>query len=116
RPPCDMRQAPRRGGADPRIRARVVVRRTTLRGAPRRASVAACRPPERRQGDNGRVDELPNARLSIGMRAEVRPDRHTAGFELVVDGTPQSHVDLDDPTHLFYEYITRMGHVIDQLR
>ncbi|QEO10762.1 spermidine synthase [Protaetiibacter larvae] len=50
------------------------------------------------------------------MRAEVRPDRFTPGaFELVVDGTPQSHVDLDDPTRLFFEYIARMGHVIDQL-
>lgn len=67
-------------------------------------------------GENGRVEELPATRLSNGMRAEVRPDRFTAsGFELVVDGTPQSHVDLDDPTHLFYEYIARMGHVIDQL-
>ncbi|MCU1418282.1 MAG: spermine synthase [Schumannella sp.] len=36
-------------------------------------------------------------------------------FELVVDGTPQSHVNLDDPTDLFFEYIVRMGHVIDQL-
>ena len=53
--------------------------------------------------------------MSNGMRAEVRPDRFTTGFELVVDGTAQSHVDLDDPTHLFFEYIARMGHVIDQL-
>ena len=49
------------------------------------------------------------------MRAEVRPDRFTNGYELVVDGTAQSHVDLDDPTHLFFEYVARMGHVIDQL-
>ncbi|MBN9140677.1 MAG: fused MFS/spermidine synthase [Micrococcales bacterium] len=50
------------------------------------------------------------------MRAEVRPERLTDGYELVVDGTPQSHVDLNDPTHLFFEYIARMGHVIDELR
>jgi len=62
------------------------------------------------------MDELPSVRLSNGMRAEVRPDRLTSGFELVVDGTPQSHVDLGDPTHLFYEYVARMGHVIDELR
>jgi spermidine synthase len=66
--------------------------------------------------ENGGVEELPHVRLSNGMRAEVRPDRLTSGFELVVDGTPQSHVDLGDPTHLFYEYIARMGHVIDELR
>ncbi len=43
------------------------------------------------------------------------PSEFTSGFELVVDGTPQSHVDLDDPTHLHFEYIARMGAVIDQL-
>lgn len=59
--------------------------------------------------------ETPSARLANGMRAEVRPEKHTGGFELVVDGTPQSHVDLADPTHLFYEYIARMGHVIDAI-
>jgi spermidine synthase len=32
---------------------------------------------------------------------------------LLVDGTPQSHVDLDDPTHLEFDYIRRLGHVID---
>jgi spermidine synthase len=61
------------------------------------------------------MQETPSAKLSNGMRAEVRRDRFTDGFELVVDGTPQSHVDLDDPTHLFFEYIARMGHVIDEI-
>lgn len=32
---------------------------------------------------------------------------------LVVDGTPQSHVDLADPTHLDFEYVRRLGHVAD---
>src|SRR4051812_706857 len=63
------------------------------------------------------MDEERTTRLSDGMRAVIRADRFVPGaFELVVDGTPQSHVDLDDPTHLFFEYIARMGHVIDQLR
>ena len=63
------------------------------------------------------MDEERATRLSDGMRAVIRSDRFVPGaFELVVDGTPQSHVDLDDPTHLFFEYIARMGHVIDQLR
>ena len=43
------------------------------------------------------------------------PSEFTSGFELIVDDTPQSHVDLDDPTHLHFEYIVRMGAVIDQL-
>ena len=33
-----------------------------------------------------------------------------------MDGTPQSHVDLDDPAHLHFEYVARMGAVIDRLR
>jgi spermidine synthase len=32
---------------------------------------------------------------------------------LLVDGTPQSHVDLDDPGHLEFEYMRRLGHVVD---
>ncbi|RNL80653.1 spermine synthase [Halostreptopolyspora alba] len=32
---------------------------------------------------------------------------------LVVNGTPQSHVDLSDPTHLDFEYVRRLGHVAD---
>ncbi len=61
------------------------------------------------------MHQAPSVKLSNGMRAEVRRERFTGGFELVVDGTPQSHVDLDDPTHLFFEYIARMGHVIDEI-
>lgn len=49
-----------------------------------------------------------------GLRAVIEPDRFVPGaFELVVDGTPQSHVNLEDPTQLFYEYTHRMGNVID---
>lgn len=40
------------------------------------------------------------------------PDR-PQGWTLLVDGTAQSHVDLDDPTHLEFEYIRRLGHVVD---
>lgn len=51
-----------------------------------------------------------------GYRAVIERDRWVPGsFSLIVDGTPQSHVNLDDPTHLFFEYVQRMGHVIDQL-
>jgi spermidine synthase len=32
---------------------------------------------------------------------------------LLIDGTAQSHVDLDDPTHLEFEYMRRMGHLVD---
>jgi len=42
------------------------------------------------------------------------PDRDTA-FTLLLDGAPQSHVDLADPTHLQFEYIRRMAAAIDLL-
>ena len=32
---------------------------------------------------------------------------------LLVDGVPQSHVDLADPSYLDFEYVRRIGHVID---
>ncbi|MFI5823014.1 spermidine synthase [Streptomyces rishiriensis] len=32
---------------------------------------------------------------------------------LTVDGAPQSYVDLDEPTHLEFEYTRRLGHVLD---
>lgn len=58
----------------------------------------------------------PEATLSNGMRAVIHEDRWVPGaFELVVDGTPQSHVNPERPTELFFEYVSRMGHVIDQL-
>ena len=58
----------------------------------------------------------PQVRLSDGTLARVVPSSFGGGWELDVDGTPQSHVDLDDPTHLHFEYIARMGAVIDRLR
>ena len=35
------------------------------------------------------------------------------GWMLLVDGVPQSYVDLDDPRHLELEYMRRLGHLID---
>ncbi|MFJ9924565.1 spermidine synthase [Streptomyces misionensis] len=40
------------------------------------------------------------------------PDRGRA-WTLTIDGAPQSHVDLDDPAYLSFEYQRRLGHVID---
>jgi spermidine synthase len=46
--------------------------------------------------------------------AELRPDPdRRRGWTLLLDGTPQSHVDLDDPTHLEFDYVRRLGHVVD---
>ncbi len=57
-----------------------------------------------------------SVRLSDGTLAHVVRSEYAGGWELQVDGTPQSHVDLDDPTHLHFEYVARMGAVIDLLR
>jgi spermidine synthase len=62
------------------------------------------------------ADERPHARLSDGSIARIVESGFTSGYELEVAGTPQSHVDLDDPTHLHFEYVARMGAVIDRLR
>jgi spermidine synthase len=49
-----------------------------------------------------------------GLRATIEPDPYQDGaFILDVDGTPQSHVFIDDPSELFFEYIRRIGHVLD---
>jgi spermidine synthase len=61
-------------------------------------------------------DSPASARLSDGTLAHVVRSEYAGGWELQVDGTPQSHVDLDDPTHLHFEYVARMGAVIDLLR
>lgn len=36
-------------------------------------------------------------------------------WTLLVDGTAQSHVDLADPTHLEFEYVRRIAHLLDAL-
>ncbi|MFD5582884.1 spermidine synthase [Streptomyces sp. NPDC058733] len=49
-----------------------------------------------------------------GGTAELVPDRDRArAWTLLVDGAPQSHVDLDDPAYLSFEYQRRLGHVVD---
>ncbi|WP_424936358.1 MULTISPECIES: spermidine synthase [Bacteria] len=59
--------------------------------------------------------EHPSARLSSGSIARVLPAEFGGGYELLIDETPQSHVDQEDPTHLHFEYVARMGALIDQL-
>jgi len=55
--------------------------------------------------------------LTSGLVAEFEEDRWVPGaVQLLIDGTPQSHVNLRDPSELFFEYIRRIGHVIDLFR
>ncbi|MCW2917148.1 MAG: Spermidine synthase-like protein [Actinomycetia bacterium] len=55
---------------------------------------------EREEVDSGTVELMAD------------PDRSRA-WTLLLDGTPQSHVDLDDPGYLDFEYVRRLGHVVD---
>jgi spermidine synthase len=51
--------------------------------------------------------------VDLGTAALV-PDRdRPEGWTLLVDGVPQSHVDLGDPTYLEFEYMRRLASVID---
>jgi spermidine synthase len=63
------------------------------------------------------MPEHPHVVLKVsGYLAVIEPDRWVPGGKmLVVDGTPQSHVSTDDNGQLFFEYVARIGHVIDQL-
>jgi SAM-dependent methyltransferase len=62
-----------------------------------------------------RPTEMPVDHLDTGYgRAELLQDAdRRAAWMLLVDGVPQSHVDLDDPAYLEFEYVRRLGHVID---
>jgi spermidine synthase len=47
----------------------------------------------------------------------IEEDRWVPGaIQLLVDGTPQSHVNLRDPSDVFFEYIRRIAHAIDLFR
>ncbi|MFE6183563.1 spermidine synthase [Streptomyces sp. NPDC056465] len=74
------------------------------RGATRGAS-------ERKRSE--RRQEPVSATVDGGV-AELVPDRERPrAWTLLLDGAPQSHVDLDDPSYLSFEYQRRLGHVID---
>lgn len=45
-------------------------------------------------------------------RISPDPDRPRA-YTLLLDGAPQSHVDLDDPTGLEFEYVRRLSFALD---
>ncbi|WP_327269442.1 fused MFS/spermidine synthase [Streptomyces sp. NBC_01218] len=66
-----------------------------------------------RSDRSGRGREARTATVD-GGRAELTPDAERPNaWTLLLDGAPQSHVDLDDPAYLSFEYQRRIGHVID---
>jgi hypothetical protein len=48
-----------------------------------------------------------------GEQARVVPDEHDDGWILEIGGRIQSHVDLQDPSRIRYEYLRRMATVLD---
>ena len=62
----------------------------------------------RRRGPAGVVEPV-----DLGT-AELEPDTdNPGGWTLLIDGTPQSYVDLTDPTALHFEYVRRLASVVD---
>ncbi|MEE1755479.1 spermidine synthase [Streptomyces sp. SP18CS02] len=59
-------------------------------------------------------EHLPVVRDVDGGAARLMPDvDRERAWLLTVDGAPQSYVDLDEPTHLEFEYARRLAHVVD---
>jgi spermidine synthase len=54
-----------------------------------------------------------SAKVDLGIAELIADTDRAESYILLVDGAPQSHVDLDDPTHLEFEYIRRMAAAID---
>ncbi|MFF3751980.1 spermidine synthase [Streptomyces sp. NPDC002018] len=60
-------------------------------------------------------ESIPVIRAVDRGTAKLLPDvDRERAWLLTVDGAPQSYVDLDDPTHLEFEYVRRLAHVIDR--
>ncbi|WP_425576309.1 spermidine synthase [Streptomyces glaucosporus] len=74
--------------------------------------VGVARNGRRREG--GRRTREPVSEPVDGGLARLLPDPdRPRAWTLLLDDAPQSHVDLDDPTHLDFEYQRRIGHLID---
>src|ERR1700721_522741 len=53
------------------------------------------------------------ADIDSGVAELVADADRPRAWTLRVDGIPQSHVDLDDPLYLEFEYMRRLGHLAD---
>lgn len=72
---------------------------------------APAQPPTSRTAD----DPVPVTRPVDCGTARLLPDiDRPRAWLLTVDGAPQSYVDLDEPTHLEFEYVRRLAHVLDE--
>jgi SAM-dependent methyltransferase len=53
--------------------------------------------------------------VDTGIAEIVADPDLPGGRTLLLDGTPQSHVDLDDPAHVVFDYVRRLAHVVDAM-
>src|ERR1039458_611719 len=66
--------------------------------------------PHRQQGGSGSAFRED---IDSGVAELVADADRPRAWTLRVDGIPQSHVDLDDPLYLEFEYMRRLGHLAD---
>ena len=66
--------------------------------------------PHRQQARTGQAVQ---ADVASGVAELVADADRPRAWTLRVDGIPQSHVDLDDPEYLEFEYMRRLGHLAD---
>src|ERR1700722_4300476 len=66
--------------------------------------------PHRQQARTGQAVQ---ADVASGVAELVADADRPRAWTLRVDGIPQSHVDLDDPEYLQFEYMRRLGHLAD---
>jgi Spermine/spermidine synthase domain len=66
-----------------------------------------------RNARRGAIRQAVHREVGSGL-AELVPDlTRTDSWLLFVDGTAQSLVDLEDPGYLEFEYVRRLGHIVD---
>ena len=64
-----------------------------------------------RAGGSGRAERFLR---TTGQHATIEPDAFTDGsYVLSIGGAEQSHVNLARPDEIFYEYLRRVGHLVD---
>ncbi|MEJ8277714.1 spermidine synthase [Pseudonocardia spirodelae] len=60
-----------------------------------------------------RAGAVVRAEVDHGIAELVQDRGRPSSWTLLLDGTAQSHVDLDDPGHLEFEYVRRIAHLVD---
>lgn len=63
----------------------------------------------------GRSHTGQTQRIESGLAALIPDPSDPSGWTLFIDGTQQSHVDTADPTRLEFEYMRRLGDVVDAI-